>query len=173
MSAQPREGGASATVTAAYRQYFPLLQHKCARALGDAAEAEEVAQETFIRLWRSGMAQRPVGEVVPWLYRVSTRLLIDRLRVRQRRQPVEMSAALQDTTAHPAPSIESVLQVRQRLQSLASSLPAEELEVALLHRLDGLTQSEIGEVTSLSDRTVRRILTRLEARLGPWREEER
>jgi DNA-directed RNA polymerase specialized sigma24 family protein len=41
-----------------------------------------------------------------------------------------------------------------------------------LHRLDGLTQSEIGEVTHLSDRTVRRILTRLEARLGPWREEE-
>lgn len=171
MSTRPREG-ASATVTAAYRQYFPLLQHKCARALGDAAEAEEVAQETFIRLWRSGMARRPVGEVVPWLYRVSTRLLIDRLRARQRRQPLEMSAALQDTTAHPAPSIESVLQVRQRLQSLASSLPAEELEVALLHRLDGLTQQEIGEVTRLSDRTVRRILTRLEARLGPWREEE-
>ena len=119
------------------------------------------------------MAQRPVREVVPWLYRVSTRLLIDRLRVRQRRKPVEMSAALQDTTAHPAPSIESVLQVRQRLQVLASSLPPEELEVALLHRLDGLTQQEIGEVTSLSDRTVRRILTRLEARLGSWREEER
>ncbi|WP_257456468.1 RNA polymerase sigma factor [Archangium lipolyticum] len=172
MSASSPEG-AAATVTAAYRQYFPLLRNKCSRALGDMAEAEEVAQETFIRLWRSGLALRPPGEVVAWLYWVSTRLLIDKLRARQRRQPAEMSAALQDTTAHPAPSIESVLQVRQQLQALAASLPAEELEVALLHRLDGLTQAEIGEVTGLSDRTVRRILTRLEARLGPWREEER
>jgi RNA polymerase sigma-70 factor (ECF subfamily) len=172
MSTPSREGTA-ATVTAAYRQYFPLLRNRCARALGDAAEAEEVAQETFIRLWRSGMARKPAGEVVAWVYRVGTRLLIDKLRARQRRQPAELSNALEDTTAHPAPSIESVLQVRQQLQAMAASLPAEELEVALLHRLDGLTQAEIGDVTGLSARTVRRVLTRLEERLGPWRQEER
>lgn len=168
----PFPEGTAATVTAAYRQYFPLLRAKCARALGDEAEAEEVAQEAFIRLWRSGMSRRPSSEGVAWVYRVSTRLLIDRLRARQRRAPAHLSPPLEETTAHPAPSIESVLQVRQQLHALAASLPAEELEVALLHRLDGLTQAEIGDITGLSARTVRRILTRLEARLGPWREEE-
>jgi RNA polymerase sigma-70 factor (ECF subfamily) len=153
------------TVTEAYRRYAPLLKRKCVRALANEAEAEEVTQETFIRLWRSGMAQRPANEVVAWLYRVSTRLIIDHLRQRQRRQPVAVSAEMEASVAHPAPTIEALLHVREQLQALAQAVPAEELEVVLLHRLDGLTQVEIGEVTGMSDRTVRRILTRLEQRV--------
>ncbi len=54
---------------------------------------------------------------------------------------------------------------------LARRLPADELEVALLVRLDGLTQAEIAEVVRVSERTVRRCLRRLDHRVAKMRKE--
>jgi RNA polymerase sigma-70 factor (ECF subfamily) len=56
------------------------------------------------------------------------------------------------------------------LRQVAARVPAEELECALLDRLDGLTQVESAEVLGVSERTVRRMLTRFDERLASLRE---
>jgi RNA polymerase sigma-70 factor (ECF subfamily) len=151
----------------AYRRCFPVIREKCRRMLGDDACAEDIAQETFMKLWRSPVLKADPRTLAAWVYRTSTRLAIDQLRERARRKG-EWNA---EHLASPAPAIDSALEMRQLLERLAAVLPRQELEIALLHRLDELTQEEIAKVAEVSSRTVRRCLQRLEQRLLSLRTE--
>lgn len=53
--------------------------------LDDAAEADDVAQETFVRLWQAPFDDEDARRVSSWIYRTCTRLAIDRMRERARR----------------------------------------------------------------------------------------
>ncbi len=146
----------------AYADCSPLIAAKCRRMLEDEAEAMDVAQETFLRLWQTarGLLDRP-DEVVPWVYRASTRLAIDRLRrrrVRERLAPAPLTRGA---------DLESQVSARQRLHQLAQAGGEDDaLAAAILSRLDGLEQKEIAQVLRVSERTVRRLLERFDARVA-------
>ena len=146
----------------AYRRYFPVIRAKCRRMLVDSASADDVAQETFMKLWKSRFLNADPRTQAAWVYRTSTRIAIDQLRERARR-PGEGVA---DEVASAAPRPDDALAMRQILEKLAAVLPRRELEIALLHRLDELTQEEIATVAQVSARTVRRCLERLDQRLA-------
>jgi RNA polymerase sigma factor (sigma-70 family) len=144
-----------------YRSYFSVIRAKCTRVLGDTHAAEDVAQETFVRLWRSGLGEdEDARRVTAWIYRTATRLAIDQLR-RRRHEPGEVEGQGVDRD-----SPEVLIEARRALGRLVATLSSEELEVAVLSRLDGLGQREIAEVLGRSERTVRRVLGRLDARLA-------
>jgi RNA polymerase sigma-70 factor (ECF subfamily) len=152
------------TIEQLYRRYFPLAREKCRRMLGGSAEAQDVAQETMVRLWRAnrdGMALSP-KQTSAWIYRTSTRLAVDALRRRARMVP---ASAVDDTpeeaTSRPDVRYEQV----EWLRRIARSVPERELEVAVLHRVDGLTLPELAEVIGAHERTARRLLAKLDARL--------
>src|SRR5678815_927685 len=63
-----------------YREHERLLRVVCARMLGDEAEADDIVQETFVRM----LTRPPSGEVRPWLVKVARNLAIDRMRRRGR-----------------------------------------------------------------------------------------
>jgi len=153
-----------ATIEQTYRRYFPLIREKCARMLGDGDEAQDVAQETFVRLWRSALADEDPRRITAWIYRTATHLAVDLLR--RRRFTGEMPP---DPGA--AAGLDERLLARRQLERIAREIPAKELEIVVLHRLDGLGQEEIAAVTGISDRTVRRVLRRFDERLAPMREE--
>lgn len=164
-------------VTAAFERYFPIIQAKCARVLSDPQEAEDVAQETFIRLWQSALVGQAPEQVSAWIYRTCTRVAIDRLRQRGRQRVLLQRAAAHAAVvtgqggaeavgpAAPATIGEDVLAARRLLHKLASQIPEEELEVVILSRLDLLTHAEIAEVVLCSERTVRRLLQRFDQRV--------
>jgi RNA polymerase sigma-70 factor, ECF subfamily len=118
-----------------------------------------VAQETFVRLWRDTTLGVDPHRVSAWIYRTSTHLAIDHLRGQRHRR----GESAGETVDHASP--EALVVARRALGQLVLSLEPEELEVAVLSRLDGLGQREIAEVLNRSERTVRRVLSRLEARL--------
>lgn len=137
----------------AYRRYYPLLYAKCRRMLRDAHEAQDVAQETFVKLWRQRMDLTDTQVVSGWLYTTSTRLAIDRLR-RDRRVAEAGEEDRPDLAAPP----DRIAQARDGLARVARALTPEALFLLLLWRLDGLEQAEIAEITGLGVRTVRRRL---------------
>jgi RNA polymerase sigma-70 factor (ECF subfamily) len=147
-------------LTRAYRIYFPLLVRKCARMLGDGHEAQDIAQETFIRFARSELLAAEPRAVTAWLYRTSTRLAIDRLRTRRRETD---DSALAQVSNRDAPDLD--VELRAVLREIQRGAPEDELEAALLSRVDHLTHPEIAEVMGIHERSVRRLLVRFDARL--------
>ncbi len=155
------------SIEVAYRRYFPLIRAKCQRMLTDNDEAQDIAQETFIRLWRSGLAGQEGDSVAGWIYRTSTRLAIDRLRSRRSESSVRELPLPPPETRSP---VETRAATRQQLARVARELSPEALELLVMERLDGMTQDEIAVVLGVSARTVRRLARKVDqklARLAP------
>jgi RNA polymerase sigma-70 factor (ECF subfamily) len=150
-----------------FQEHYPILLARCARILGETPEAEDVAQETFLRFHRAGLATREPAARLAWIYRTSTRLAIDVWR--RRRAGVEVASPEDGVDGRAG--AERIVAARRSLETLRRRLPADELEVAVLSRIDGLDQREIATVTGWSERTVRRLLERLDRRLARLHEE--
>jgi RNA polymerase sigma-70 factor (ECF subfamily) len=146
-----------------FQQVFPVIRAKCARMLGDTEAAADIAQETFLRMWVSPVAREPAEARLRWIYQTSTRLAIDHLR--RRRLGVEVRAMEGMDAPQAGAGAEAVVAARQWLERLGAELSADELEVVILSRCDRMTHDEVAEVTAMSSRSVRRILTRIDERL--------
>ena len=144
----------------AFRRHYPALRAKCRRMLRDPQEADDVAQETFVRLWKSNLAGGDDRMVTAWIYKTSNRVAIDRLRASATR--LRLAPPPEERSTDMAGSLE----VKAQLDRLAATMPEDELELVLLQRWDGLTHAEIAEVTGQSERTVRRRLKSSEERLA-------
>jgi RNA polymerase sigma-70 factor (ECF subfamily) len=155
----------------------PRVVGYAARLLGgDRAEAEDVAQEAMLRLWRIAPDWRQ-GEarVATWLYRVVTNLCTDRLRARGRRGG---SIDLEDApeVADAAPGAEARLIEGDRmaaLQAALDSLPDRQREAVVLRHIEGLSNPEIAAVMDIGVEAVESLTARgrraLQARLAGQR----
>jgi len=157
-----------ATFEAAYRRVFPLVLAKCRRMLRGHADAADVAQEVFLRLWKQRELIQDPQALTAWLYQTSTRLVIDRARrntlSRESLLYLQTVALGEDDLRH-----EERLVSRQDLRSVVDAVPEKELEAAILNRLDRLTHPEVAEVMGVGERTVRRLLTRFDERASALR----
>jgi RNA polymerase sigma-70 factor, ECF subfamily len=144
------------------------------RLVGDQAEAEDIAQEAFLRLWRN-MADIEIGPqgLRPWLRRVATNLAIDRIR---QKKPVDVLDDVPEI-AVPADQITSLAtaDVSERLNAALMSLPERQRQALVLFHFEGLSQIEVGRALSVSDEAVESLLARarrtLKTRLADdWRD---
>ncbi len=146
------------------------------RLLGDRAEAEDVAQEAMLRLWRMAPDWRPgAAQVGTWLYRVVLNLCIDRKR-RGRR----VSAGLDEVPepADPAPGMAERLQDGARAQALQAALmrlPERQRQAVVLRHIEELGNPEIAAILETSTEAVESLTARgrraLAADLAARREE--
>ena len=119
-------------VEEAYRRYFPMILRKSERMLRGAGDAQDLAQETFLRLWQSREDLRDAGATTAWLYRTCTRLALDRIKSPARH--VEASADLVESVASPIAAADERSHHRRLLDELFDTFPQYELEVAVLAR---------------------------------------
>jgi RNA polymerase sigma factor (sigma-70 family) len=145
------------------RRITPRVMGYAARMLGgDRAEAEDVAQETMLRLWRIASEWRQ-GEtkVTTWVYRVATNLCIDRQRTRARRGQVALDAV--PDPADDVPSAEGRLQEAGRLAALEAALaelPDRQRQAVVLRHIEGLTNPEIAAVMEIGVEAVESLTAR-------------
>jgi RNA polymerase sigma-70 factor (ECF subfamily) len=148
------------------------IRAKCQRLLGSSTEAEDVAQETFVRLWQLGPPLPPEGDariVMAWLYRTCTRLSIDTLRKRRR-----AAAEGDEMDRYEAPcgvALDQALAAKRVMFGLGTRLQRAELEAAVLCRVDGLSHGEAAVVLLISERTLRRLLDRFDQHSHKWKQE--
>lgn len=129
------------------------------RTLGNDADAEEVAQDTFLRAfthlpqWRSGQARFST-----WLYRVAFNLCQDRLRARREYMPVD-DLDLSDPNAEPEIAV-ARLQHMERIEDALAALPQRQREALLLCHYEGQSQYEAAAVLGVSVEAVESLLAR-------------
>ncbi|SMY08755.1 RNA polymerase sigma factor [Flavimaricola marinus] len=137
----------------------PRVLAQANRLLADQAEAEDVAQEAMMRLWKIAPEWRQ-GEarVSTWLYRVTANLCTDRLRKR-RTVPLDAVAEPLDDTD----SVADQIQGRSRLKALAdalASLPDRQAQAVSLRHLEGLSNPDIAAIMDISTEAVESLTAR-------------
>ncbi|MBN9354585.1 MAG: sigma-70 family RNA polymerase sigma factor [Hyphomicrobium denitrificans] len=134
------------------------------RMLRDDAEAEDVAQEAFLRLWRSGATLEigPAG-IRPWLRRVVSNLCLDRVRGQGRVKVVDELPEVPEPAKQLA-ALESQ-DVQHRVGDAMQKLPERQRLALTLFHFEGLSQIEIGNILGVSDEAVESLLSRARRQL--------
>ena len=152
-------------------RHLPTVLAIARRMLRDDAEAEDVAQETLLRLWRNA-ARLELGEggVRPWLRRVAANLCIDRVRAQRNTSlgdalPEEVEPASQMTTL-----VEREL--GRRVDAALKALPERQRLALTLFHYEGMSQIEVGEAMGISDEAVESLLARARRALKASLKEE-
>ncbi|MEL7131894.1 MAG: RNA polymerase sigma factor [Pseudomonadota bacterium] len=143
--------GDAAAARALTLRLVPRVHAQAHRLLGEATEAEDVAQEAMLRLWRIAPEWRSGdAQVSTWLYRVVANLCTDRLRKRRR-----ASVALDDVAepADPAQGVEARLQDDARhtaLRRAIAALPERQRLALTMRHFDGASNPEIAAALGVS-----------------------
>jgi len=135
-----------------------------ARMIG-AAEAEDVAQQVFLNVWRSATRWRPEAKVTTWVMTIAKRLVFNESRRRARARLIPQSADAQVAhefpDASPAPDRAILDQELDRaVQSAMASLGEKERLAVVLRRHEGMPYEEIAQVLGTSVPAVKSLLFR-------------
>jgi RNA polymerase sigma-70 factor, ECF subfamily len=150
-----------ADLEALFHQQWSRLCAALYRFTGDSAEAEDLALEAFIQLW-----QRPPAHTANlggWLYRVATRLGLNRLRAAARRDRYELEAGrVELCEAAPGPESEAAQRLEQaRVRSVLAGLDERQARLLLL-RHAGFSYQEIAAALELNPASIGTLLNRAE-----------
>ena len=137
------------------------------RMLGSRAEAEDLAQEVFVRVHGAIAEFRGDAKLSTWLYTIASRLCLNRLASSERRmirEGEETLTRLASSHASPAAELERS-ELEAALHRAIAELPEERRIVVVLRDLEGLSYEEIAEALELELGTVRSRLHRARADL--------
>jgi RNA polymerase sigma-70 factor (ECF subfamily) len=152
--------GDEASFEALFDRHYPQVYRLLARLVGDPAEAEELAQETFVRLY-----QRPLrrgDNVGGWLYRVATNLGYNALRGRRRRDQREQVVMAETSLTAPSAAADAEARaVQAEVRAALACLGPRQGQLLLLRQL-GLSYQELAEALDLSPNSIGTLLARAE-----------
>lgn len=150
------------------------LKRHCYRMMGGLQDAEDCVQETLLRGWREFAGLRDAGAGRPWLYSIATRVCLDALRTRRRRQTL-FGPSLDEIEPGTEPWVEPWpggasgpergQDIRLAFVSLLQGLSPRARAVLLLHDGVGMTAAEAGAALGISVAAARSALQRARAAL--------
>jgi RNA polymerase sigma-70 factor, ECF subfamily len=140
------------------RRHLPAMLGLARRILGNAAEAEDVAQEAFMRVWTHAPRWQPLAQFRTWLTRIVINLCLDR----KRRAPwVELEAA--GEIADPGPDAGQKAEEDERERMLAAAiekLPVRQRSAIVLTYGEGMSNAQVAEILDTSVSAVETLLVR-------------
>lgn len=140
-------------------RHLGMIHRLAWRLLGDRAEAEDVAQESFLRLWDNAAGWR-VGEagLKSWLYRVAFNLCHDRLR---RRRLVLMDEPPESVDPAPRPGEAMIEDERgSAVRTALDSLPERQRAALILSYYEEMSQAEAAGLLEISEEALESLLAR-------------
>ena len=136
------------------------------RFLGHREDAQDAAQEVFLRLYKNVGKLRDDTAIEAWLYRVTMNVCQD-----LRRKRTSGPTALIDLRASEMPRIDHAIDIEQQtaaLMDLISALPDKERAALVLRELEERSTREVAEILGSSEVTVRSQISSARAKLKTW-----
>ena len=139
-----------------YQQFGGLVYSIALRVVQNSSLAEEVTQDTFLKVWHQPTTWDPNrGKFVSWLLTITRYTAIDRLRMEQRR-PLQNAVELDDLRIGKHGLMDDpAWQDGRLLRSLLERLPEEQIQVIELAYFQGMSHSEMAEYLHLPLGTVK------------------
>jgi RNA polymerase sigma factor (sigma-70 family) len=145
-----------AALSEVYQQFSGLVYSIALRVVQNATMAEEVTQDTFLKIWNQPETWDPNrGKFVSWLLTITRYTAIDRLRLEKRR-PMQDAVELDDLRMGKHGLMDDpTWQDGRVLRSLIERLPPDQVQVIELAFFEGMSHSEMAEYLSLPLGTVK------------------
>jgi RNA polymerase sigma-70 factor (ECF subfamily) len=159
------------------RHRIPVI-HFLYRIVQNQAVADELAQEVFLRVYRSRSTYEPTAKFTTWLFRIATHLALNWLRDRkgeklQESLDQQMEDGAPRQVADRSKTIEQALVYRVKLEEVRQAialLPAKQKAAVVMHKYEELEYSQIANALRCSESAVKSLLFRayesLRARLA-------
>ena len=166
--------------TEALRDLIEAHQHRIigmvAKMLGDESDAQDVAQQVFIRVWKSAGRYEPTAKFTTWLFKITRNLVFNEIRRRKRHPTDSLDRPLgPDESDRPrqmadagVKSPDTVLldqEMQAAIQKAIDALPETQRMAVILRRYDHISYEEIGEILELSVPAVKSVLFRARTEL--------
>jgi RNA polymerase sigma-70 factor (ECF subfamily) len=159
-----------------YRRYYRQVYLFVCRNYGRKEQAEDITQETFLRIYRGRKAYEPTAKFAVWLYRIVRNLCIDENRrywnrnvTRETESVVEegQNSPL-DLVASPEQDVRRAIDEERDMKTIQKAiqlLSPEQREVIILNKFQGLSYQEIGEIIGSNADSVKQKAYRAHLRL--------
>ena len=167
--------------SAAFAELVELYQHRLIgvmhHLLGNADEAEDLAQEVFLRVYRTRKKYRPKAKFSTWLFTIANNLALNALRSRQRKPVVPLEARdsgplgprpaeqlVQDRGHQPGQRIQQE-ELAAVIRKALETLNERQRVAVVLNKFEDMNYAEIAEVMGLTTKAVKSLLSRARCRL--------
>jgi RNA polymerase sigma-70 factor, ECF subfamily len=160
-------GGDTSAFEEVIERHQALVAGTAARMLGSNSDVEDIAQQVFIRVWKSARRYVPRAKFTTWLLKITRNLVFNEMRRSKRHAHVPLQSEpgaeeipLKDET-NPAPDASLLEDELQRaIEEAIMQLPESQRMALVLRRYEQLSYEEIAEVLDLSVPAVKSVLFR-------------
>jgi RNA polymerase sigma-70 factor (ECF subfamily) len=162
-----RDGDSVSFALLLERHRGPVI-HFVYRMVLNQAVAEELAQEVFLRVYRSRASYEPSAKFTTWLFRIATHVALNWIRDSKNEKNQEsLDEASQEGTSRQVsdrqPTIEQTMirQVKmQEVRAAIETLPAKQRAAVLMHKYEEMEYSQIAKILQCSESAVKSLLFR-------------
>jgi len=147
-------------------RHLPRMVALGRRMLGNHADAEDVAQEVFLRVWTHADRWQPgQAQFGTWLHRVATNLCLDRIR-KNRGGTEDIDAIPEPASEEPGPDRQlEQSQIAARVEAALQHLPERQRAAIALSHYQGLSNTETADILEVSVEAVESLLSRARRQL--------
>lgn len=168
--------------TAAFEQLMELYQHRVIGVLyhmvGNAEEAEDLAQEVFLRVYRSRKGYKPVGKFSTWVFTIANNLALNAIRDRKRKPVREATGSdsgplgprpLEQLVSSPSGAMPSRIFAQGEMSAVVRAavqqLSEEQRMAVMLNKFEDMSYRQIAEIMNKSEMAVKSLLSRARSSL--------
>ena len=136
------------------------------KMLGSETEAEDLAQQVFIRVWKSAQRYTPTAKFTTWLFRITRNLVFNEMRRRKHfTEPTDDVKEPAGRTAHEPDQVLLEEELQSAIQEAINQLPESQRMAIILRRYEEMPYEEIARVMRTTVPAVKSILFRARAEL--------
>lgn len=143
-----------------------------AKMLGSASEAEDIAQQVFVRIWKSASRYEPQAKFTTWMFTITRNLVFNETRRRKRKPTVSVEEREEEShqvveDMHTATPDAEMLhaELERAVDDAIQTLPEKQRMAVVLRRYEELPYEDIGKVLSMSVPAVKSLLFRARTQL--------